>query len=260
MQPDTIVAFLHELCAIAERETLPRFREISGIDNKRSDGFDPVTEADKQAELAIRKLIFERYPDHGIIGEEYGNERENAEYCWIIDPVDGTRAFISGVPVWGTLIGLYRNGEPFAGVMHQPFTGEKYYSEGSVTFYERDGKTNRLSTQSGHEISDAILMTTAPELFAADEKAAYQRVAAKTRMARYGADCYAYCQLAAGHIGLVIESGLQPYDIAALIPIVENAGGRLTNWQGESAANGGQVIAAANEVLHSRVLELLNAG
>lgn len=253
----SIDAFLHELCDVAEKETLPRFRNRLAVENKHAAGFDPVTVADRAAETAIRNLIYQRYPDHGVIGEEEGPVRPDAQYCWIIDPIDGTRSFICGLPSWGTLIGLVHNGKPVAGIMAQPFTGERYLGHAAGSFLARQGNATRLSTSDVTALKDATLMTTTPFLFAPGDIECYRQVEARCKLARYGYDCYAYAMLASGHIDLVIESSLKTYDIAALIPVIENAGGVITNWDGQSAVNGGRIVAAANGVLHEAATKLL---
>ena len=260
MDANTIRSFLNELCDLAQHETLSRFRSNVQITNKLSGGFDPVTEADREAEKVIREAILNRYPDHGIVGEEFGTVNENAQYQWIIDPIDGTRAFISGLPLWGTLIGLYFEKQPLAGVMHQPFIEERFLCDGVTSVWHRNGAESVLSTSKTRDIEDAIIMTTTPALFTTEEKVVYEQLEAQCRLPRYGADCYAYCVLAAGHVDLVVESGLNAYDIAALVPIVEKAGGCFTDWQGNSNAVGGQVIAAANPELHAKALKVLNSG
>ncbi len=260
---DNLEAFLHELCDGAMVETMKTFRQPMVIDNKQGGdssgrGFDPVTIADRAAEKVIRALILARFPDHGILGEEYGAHNEDAEYCWIIDPIDGTRSFISGLPLWGTLIGLYRNGEPIAGIMHQPFTGERYLSDGVRSFLVHHDKRVGIRTRETKRLEDCILLTTSPKIFGADEVAAYERVEDACKLTRYGSDCYAYAMVASGQVDLVIESKLFVYDIAALIPIVENAGGCMTNWQGGSGAQGGQILACCNREIHRQAMELLN--
>jgi len=252
-----IESFLHELCKAAAQQTLPRFRQSLDVSNKQASGFDPVTEADRQAEQAIRALIKSRYPDHGIVGEEFGTENPQAEYCWIIDPVDGTRAFISGIPLWGTLIGLYRNGRPFMGVMDQPFTGERFIGTPGTAHLSKAHKTTNLTTSSVTAPSEATVMTTDPNLFKGREERQFQALAQQAQLCRYGTDCYAYCMVAAGQAEWVLESGLSIYDIAALIPIVEGAGGIVTNWSGGDASQGGQVLAAANKTIHAAALEIL---
>jgi len=255
--------FLHELCDAASMVTLEAFRQPMEIENKQAasasaGGFDPVTAADKAAEKIIRSLIGERYPDHGILGEEYGEKNSGAEYCWIIDPIDGTRAFISGLPLWGTLIALYRHGNPIAGIMHQPFTGEKYLSDGSASVLIHNGTRTFISGRKTGRLEECILLTTSPKLFEGAEIDAYERIEDTCKLARYGADCYAYAMVASGQVDLVVESKLYIYDIAALIPIVENAGGVVTNWQGGSAAAGGQVLACGNALIHRQAMELLS--
>jgi myo-inositol-1(or 4)-monophosphatase len=221
--PD-LTDFFHVLCDAAAEQTLPLFRSELGVSNKLDEDFDPVTEADRQAEMAIRTLIERRFPDHGIVGEEFGRVREDAVHQWIIDPIDGTRAFISGLPVWGTLVGLYENGIPVAGVMDQPFTRERYISTGGhSTLIVGGSDTTKLQSSSVQELSQATLMTTSPHLLTGVEEKTYFEVEKSVKLFRYGCDCYAYCLLAAGQIDLVIEVGLNIYDIAALIPIIEGA-------------------------------------
>ncbi|MEO0328972.1 MAG: histidinol-phosphatase [Pseudomonadota bacterium] len=253
----TLTSFFHELCDVSARETLPRFRVGIQVDNKQDGGFDPVTQADREAEKTIRTCIEQHFPDHGIIGEEFPDVRVNAEYKWIIDPVDGTRAFVAGLPVWGTLVGLCRNNSPIAGMMFQPFTDERYICAGTGTQLHHKGQVIELTTNSDKVLSNTILMSTAPELFSTSEKRVFDKVSDRCRLTRFGTDCYAYCMLASGHIGMVIESGLQFYDIAALIPIVEQAGGVISDWNGDPITNGGRVLASANPQLHHEALTLI---
>ncbi len=249
--------FFRRLAAAAAAETLPRFRQGGDVINKYQTGFDPVTEADRAAEQAIRGIISAEFPDHGIVGEEYGTEREESRHQWVIDPIDGTRAFISGLPLWGTLVGLTVENIAVAGMMAQPFTGELYYADGNGARYEGPDGKRQLAVRNTVALADATLCTTSPFLFEGDRRAAYNRVEQTVRLPRYGTDCYAYCMLAAGNVDLVIESGLQPYDIVALIPIVEQAGGVITTWQGGRPEGGGDIIAAATPDLHAKALELL---
>ncbi len=260
---DGLEAFLNELCDAASIETLKMFRQPMDIVNKDEvDGdttsFDPVTVADKAAEKVIRQIIKQRYPDHGILGEEYGEDNSGAEYCWIIDPIDGTRSYISGLPLWGTLIGLYQNGKPIAGIMHQPFTGERYLSDGAPSLLIYRGDRKKITTSNADNIADCTMLTTSPKLFEGAELEAFERVEKACKLSRYGPDCYAYALVASGQVDLVVESKLFVYDIAALIPIIENAGGKVTNWQGGSAAQGGQILASANTNIHNQAIELLN--
>jgi histidinol phosphatase-like enzyme (inositol monophosphatase family) len=249
--------FLRRIAAAAAAETLPRFRAEGAVANKLATGFDPVTEADREAERAIRELIRAEYPDHGILGEEHGAENLDSRHCWIIDPIDGTRAFISGIPVWGTLVGLTVDGEAVAGLMSQPFTGELFYATGTGSRYEGPGGARALATRKVTSLADAILFTTTPALFTGEMRGRYDRLESRVRLARYGTDCYAFAMVAAGHVDIVTDPGLQSYDIAALIPIIEQAGGIVTRFDGGPAEQGGDVIAAATPELHAAALAIL---
>jgi histidinol-phosphatase len=257
MSLETLLAFAGRLATAASDSIMPHFRAPTEVENKTVDGFDPVTAADRDAEAAMRRLINRAYPDHGIIGEEYGAERESADFVWVLDPIDGTRAFITGVPVWGTLIGLLHEGRPMLGMMAQPFTGERYTGDGSRAWYRGPGGDRPLSTRRCGSLAEACLFTTSPYLFSDEEAEAYRRVERATRLARYGCDCYAYCMVGSGQADIVIEAGLKNYDVVALIPIVEGAGGRFTTWQGGSAAAGGRIAVAGDPGLHELVLERL---
>ncbi|WP_046862621.1 histidinol-phosphatase [Microvirga massiliensis] len=260
MRPIDFSQFVNELATLSGQAILPFFRSAIAADDKsRGGAFDPVTEADRAGEATMRQLIKRTFPTHGIIGEEFGSENTDAEYVWILDPIDGTRAFIAGLPTWGTLIGLSRNGRPVFGMMHQPFTGERFFGDGGSATFRGPGGERHLRTRRCRSLSEAILSTTSPKLFAGEELRAYDRVESVARLTRYGCDCYAYCMLAAGHIDLVIESGLKSYDIAALIPIIEGAGGIVTTWDGGSAASGGGIIAAGDKRIHAAALELLKS-
>lgn len=255
------LSFAHQLADASASATLRYFRKLTTVQNKlQSKGFDPVTEADKAAEKAMVTLITRTHPDHGVIGEEFGTHGSDARYTWVLDPIDGTRAFIMGLPTWGTLIGLRDGNSPVLGMMNQPFTGERYWSS-SEGAHLRIGASRaaRLRTRSGTKLSDAILASTDPALFTKQqEKRAFNRLSKHVRMTRFGGDCYNYCLLAAGHIDLVVETGLNSYDIVALIPIIERAGGVITTWQGAPATNGGQIIAAGSAALHKAALKHLN--
>lgn len=246
--------FMRRLAAAAAGETLPRFRRGSAVVNKLGSGFDPVTEADREAERAIRALIGEAFPEDGILGEEFGLTNGEAARQWVIDPIDGTRAFISGIPLWGTLVGLTSGGRAIAGMMAQPFTGELYLADGDGAFLERGEQRRRLSTSTVEELPEATMCTTTPALFSSTQRPSYDRLEQEVRLPRYGTDCYAYAMLASGHIDLVVEPGLNPYDIVGLIPIIEQAGGVVTTFSGERAENGGNIIAAANATLHEKAL------
>jgi fructose-1,6-bisphosphatase/inositol monophosphatase family enzyme len=236
MLPDR--AFFYALADAAKAETLPRFRTGAYVTNKLEGGFDPVTEGDRAAETAIRELIEERFPGHGILGEEHDSIGLDREQIWVIDPIDGTRAFISGVPVWGTLIGFQSGGRSIMGLMDQPFTRERYFADGERSWY-------------------AILFTTSPHIFLDVEAERYHAVERHVRLFRYGTDCYAYTLLAAGHVDLVIESALKPYDVGALIPLIEQAGGVITTWDGGRPEAGGNIIAAGTAELHAQAISIL---
>ncbi len=255
MQPD--LEFLHELADAAARETLPRFRAGTAIANKHETGFDPVTEADREAETAIRALIGARFPDHGILGEEHGATGLEQEYVWVIDPIDGTRAFISGLPVWGTLIGLYRNGRAVMGLMDQPFTGERYFADPEGSYYRGPDGSRRNVARDGRSLAEATLFTTSPHLFSGDERRRYLAVEERVNLFRYGCDCYAYTLVASGHADLVVENGLQAYDIAGLIPVLESAGAIVTDWNGNRPEKGGNIVAAGCRRVHEEALALL---
>ena len=251
--------FADRLADAAADLIMPHFRAVLSVDSKGASGFDPVTIADRNAETAMRQLIAARYPDHGIVGEEHGSEHAEADYVWVLDPIDGTRAFITGLPVWGTLIGLLHKGEPVFGMMAQAFTRERYWGDGNSAWYRGpDGETRPLKTRACGALAAASLFTTTPALFKGSDRAAYDRVEGAVRLPRYGTDCYAYCMVAAGHADVVIEAGLKPYDIVALIPIVTGAGGQVTNWEGSSAANGGRIVASGDKRLHAAALKLLS--
>ncbi|MEM1316816.1 MAG: histidinol-phosphatase [Pseudomonadota bacterium] len=251
-----IEGLLNDLCDAAAQHTLPVFRQRLTIENKEAGGFDPVTEADRDAEQAIRDVLAETRPDDSIIGEEFNTVEGSSGYTWILDPVDGTRAFICGVPVWGTLIALYESDQPVAGAMDQPFTGDRHIAVGGKsTLADRFESICDNETSNVRELADATLMTTSPHLL---DGTRYTDVEERVKLFRYGCDCTAYGLLAAGHVDLVIENGLNIYDIAALIPIVRGAGGIVTSWDGGDPSKGGDVIAAATEALHEEALAVLN--
>jgi len=257
MTPVDFDSFVDALAAAAGAAIMPFFRTSLGVDNKSLGGFDPVTAADRAAEQAMRALIREKFPAHGVIGEEFGPERADAEYVWILDPIDGTKSFISGMPAWGTLIALTRGGQPLYGMMHQPFTREHFSGDGGGARYRGPAGNRALRVRECAAINDAILFTTSPLLMNAADRAAFERVEAKAKLSRYGGDCYAYCMLAAGHVDLVIETELKPYDILPLVPIITGAGGIVTTWEGEPPVAGGRVIAAGDKRIHAAAMEIL---
>jgi histidinol phosphatase-like enzyme (inositol monophosphatase family) len=256
-------AFVEKLANIASETILPFFRTALGADDKNVGGmFDPVTEADRAAEAAMRRLIRSTFPDHGIIGEEFGSMQTGAEYVWVLDPIDGTKSFIAGLPVWGSLIGLLHQGSPVYGMMVQPFTKERFTGDGRGAYWRGPGCHDkmierRLATRRCHGLAQATLMTTSPLLYSAPKLESFRRVEERVRLSRYGGDCYAFAMLAAGHVDCVIESGVNAYDIAPLVPIIEGAGGIVTCWDGKSPVNGGDVVASCNALIHDEVLALL---
>jgi histidinol phosphatase-like enzyme (inositol monophosphatase family) len=259
LDPALVRKTLLDAADIAATMTLPRFRSGLAVDNKEASGFDPVTEADRQAELAIRELIGKRFPDHSLIGEEWEDKSGAAPYAWIIDPIDGTRAFITGVPVWGTLIGLTVGGKAVAGLMAQPFTGEVYLSLPGEAGYYRGGQHLPLRTSKVTELSKAKMTATSPDIFdLTGTILQWSAIRKSVLTTRYGLDCYGYALMAAGHIDLVVEAGLKNVDICPLIPLIQNAGGIVTTWDGGPAEQGGHCVAAATQELHAAALAVLN--
>ena len=255
--------FVAELATVAGEAILPFFRTaLQAQDKGRRGAFDPVTEADRAAESAMRHRILSTFPAHGIVGEEFDDHRPDAEYVWVLDPIDGTKSFISGFPTWGTLVALEHRGVPVYGTMLQPFTRERFFGDNARATWSG---LNPLGTRIDHhlrtracaDLADATVMTTSPMLMSEAERTVFERVAAAARLTRYGGDCYSYCMVAAGHVDLVVESGLKPYDIAALIPIIKGAGGVVTTWTGGDAAGGGAVVAAGDPRLHVAALRIL---
>ncbi|MEO1206686.1 MAG: histidinol-phosphatase [Pseudomonadota bacterium] len=264
------IAAAHAYCDLARKAILPHFRTAMAVENKFSDAgissttgafsYDPVTKADRDAERAIRAAIERDFPDDGFIGEETGQIRLQANHRWIVDPIDGTRAFITGSPLWGTLIGRLSGTRPELGFMDQPFTQERFWSDGRQTYFARGSgqavrEGQRVSTRQGLRLADATVSTTHPDLFSdADDAARFKDVSDIARAVRYGGDCYGYALLAMGGLDVVIEAGLQVYDIAALIPIIECAGGVITDWSGNPVGDGGRVVASGSKALHAEVL------
>jgi myo-inositol-1(or 4)-monophosphatase len=253
-------AFVDELAAVSGETIRPFFRSALGVENKsRSGGFDPVTAADRAAETAMRALIKRTFPEHGVVGEELGADRPDAEYVWVLDPIDGTKSFICGLPAWGTLIALTRGGVPIYGMMHQPFTREHFSGDGRGARYRGPAGDRALRVRPCATLSDAIMLTTSPLLMNEADRHAFRRVEREVRLSRYGGDCYAYCMLAAGHVDLLIETELKPHDVLALIPIIEGAGGIMTTWDDGRPHNGGRIVAAGDKRVHAQAMALLNA-
>ena len=252
-------AFVDKLATVSAETILPFFRTALSIQDKgRHGSFDPVTAADRAAETAMRALIYQTFPDHGIVGEEFGEERADAEYVWVLDPIDGTKSFICGMPAWGTLIALTRFGEAIFGVMNQPFTAERFSGDGGAARYRGPAGERDLRVRPCEGLSEAILFTTSPLLMNDTDRQAFSKVEKAVRLSRYGGDCYAYCMLAAGHVDLVIETELKPHDILPLMPIISGAGGLVTGWDGGSPKAGGRIVAAGDARVHEQAMKLLN--
>ncbi len=248
-----LLAFAHLLADAAGKVIRPLFRSVGAIDNKRAGDFDPVTAADRDAEAAMRALIAARYPGHAVYGEEHGAEW-GERFTWVLDPLDGTRSFIGGFPTWGTLIGLAEHGRPVIGIMDQPVTGERFTGGPDGAFLG----ARRLRVRPCARLEDAVLYATTPDMFEPEaDMPAFRRVESRVRLRRFGGDCYAYCMLAHGLVDVIVEAQMQPYDIHALIPIVEAAGGIVTNWEGEPAWQAGHILAAGDPRVHEAALKAL---
>lgn len=251
----------HAMADAARPVTLDWFRRAGlSATNKEATGFDPVTQADHAAEEAMRAVLARMRPQDGILGEEGGSKPGESGLTWVIDPIDGTRGFLSGTPTWGVLIALSDVQGPLLGIIDQPYIGERFWGGFGAAGMNGPQGTAPLRSRAPRPLAEAVVFSTFPEVGTALERAAFQRVAAQARLTRYGMDCYAYALVAAGQIDLVIEAGLQPYDIHAPIAVIEAAGGIVTNWQGGPAQGGGQVLAAANRDIHAQALALLGAG
>lgn len=255
---DDLVGFAHKLADRAGEIIRPYFRKNIAITNKNENSFDPVTVADRSAEEAMRVLIDRHYPDHGICGEEFPDKAANGPQSWVLDPIDGTRSFILGLPIWGTLIGLTNEGDPVLGMMDQPYMRERFWnSQAGAHFRNADGE-HLIRSRQEVRLAEAALAATAPDMFKQEnELSRFNALSSHVRLTRFGGDCYLYCLLAMGTIDLVAETGLKPFDIAPLIPIIRAAGGVVTTWDGGDPSHGGQILAAANPALHEEALRLL---
>jgi len=255
-----IVATAHALADVARVETLRHFR-AHGLraDNKETERFDPVTVADRACEEAMRAILARRRPQDAILGEEFGASAGTSGLTWVLDPIDGTRGYLSGTPTWGVLISLADDTGPIFGIIDQPYIGERFV--GGFGFAEVCGPTGRsaLRARAPRPLSEAIVFSTFPEVGTLEEGVAFRRVVPNARLTRYGMDCYAYALIAAGQIDIVVEAGLQAYDIQAPIAVIEAAGGIVTDWLGRPAPQGGRILAAANREIHAEVMALLNA-
>jgi len=254
---DDFLEFAVRVAARAGEAILPHFRETIAVEDKGgAGGYDPVTEADRAAEAVIRDEIARAYPDHGIVGEEHGRVGGASPYTWVIDPIDGTRSFILGQLHWATLIALHDGTRPVLGVAHQPFVGETFAGQvDDVAEWRRGGERRTLRTRRCATLTDAIVATTDPRHFASPrEQAAYACATDGARLVRYGGDCYCYTQLAMGLVDIVIETGLQAYDVQSLIPLIQAAGGVITDWRGDPCDEGGDVLACGDPSLHAAIV------
>jgi histidinol phosphatase-like enzyme (inositol monophosphatase family) len=243
--------------AAAER-SLPLFRRPGlASDNKSTTGFDPVTEADRDAESAMRAVLRKLRPQDGILGEEHGPKAGSSGLTWVLDPIDGTRAFMSGAPTWGTLIAVNAGSAPVLGIIDQPYTRERFIGAFGAARFRRDDETRDMRVRTCATLGDAILYTTHPEIGSPDERAGFDTVRARALLTRYGLDCYAYALVAMGQIDVVIEAGLQAYDIQGPQGVIEAAGGVVTDWRGGSPHAGGRILAAGDARVHAAALEIL---
>lgn len=240
-------AFGLELAAAAGAIALPLFRSGAVVDNKARGGFDPVTQADRGGEDAMRALISARFPDHGVIGEERGEDRPDAEFVWVLDPIDGTRAFVAGLPVWTHLIALRHEGEPVVGVIAQSYLDEAFVGSRMGALFVGRGENRPIRTRPCPLLTASVIATTDPDIFDGAELGAWRQVRAAARLARLGCDAYAYAMVACGQMDLVVEAGLKPWDVEAAVPLIEGAGGVVTDWRGSTIGrNGGQFAAAGD--------------
>ena len=259
--PNLDLSFASRLADAARPIALDHFRTGVAADAKPAEGFDPVTAADRGVEAALRALISDAHPKDGVLGEEEAERISQNGRTWVIDPIDGTRAFIAGLPTWMVLIALGDTSGPVVSIMDQPFTGERFLGvRGEAAWLERQGARRAIHANAAvATFEQAIVSTTDPGLFDVQEHAAFDRIASAAKVRRYGLDAYGYAALAVGGIDLVIESGLKPWDVAALIPVVSGAGGVITDWRGAPCHEGGRVVAAANPALHAEALKILSA-
>lgn len=255
---DELRACAHKMADAARAAILPLFRTGLASDNKDANGFDPVTQADRAAEIAMREVLTKLRPQDGVFGEEFGQSEGQSGLQWVLDPIDGTRGFISGTPTWGVLISLRDATGPLYGIIDQPYIGERF--EGGFGYAELVGPLgNRaLATSQTTELAEATILTTFPEVGTSADGAGFHAVADSCRLTRYGMDCYGYALVAAGQVELVIEAGLSAYDIQAPIAVIHAAGGIVSDWTGGPAHEGGRAIAAANATIHARALDILS--
>ncbi len=258
---DVYLAAAVEFARDAGAVILPHFRNVIAVENKNTDGtYDPVTIADKAAEASIRAGIEKRFPTHGIFGEELGHQ-SGAGLTWVIDPIDGTRAFVTGMVHWGVLIALFDGAGPVLGVMYQPFTDELFVGTNDAAHYRRGSVNRKLRVRQCASVAEAVLASTSPQVFGSTvEQAGFRVLRRRAQLTRWGGDCYQYCMVAMGCVDVAVEASLKPYDIQALMPIILGAGGFVTTWDGGDASMGGRVIASGDARVHREAMELLNEG
>jgi len=255
---DETIAFAHRLADVAGTVIRPYFRKRLDVVDKGKFAFDPVTAADREAEAAMRALIRAERPGDGILGEEHGLEEGSTAYRWVLDPIDGTRAFITGRPTWGTLIALEQNGKPVLGIIDQAFLNERFTGCRGRSEFRSPLGTKQLACRLRASLAEAVVSTTHPwSYFTPAERRGFEAVCARARMSSFGGDCYAYALLAMGYLDVIIEATLQAWDIAALVPVVENAGGVITDWSGARDLEGGRIVASGDARVHEEVLNAL---
>ena len=252
---DQLTQFALDLAAASAKIILPQFRKNITVDVKAAAEWDPVTEADRSAERVIREMIEKHFPTHGIIGEEYGVKTASSSYSWVLDPIDGTRSFVIGMPTWATLIGLYRDGQPLLGVMNQPFVGELFYGNPQGAWHNHAGKTEAIRVRQPSLLTKASAATTSPYLY--DENSNFDRLRKSVTSMRFGGDAYFFALLAAGQLDIAMDPRLQIYDIAALLPIIKGAGGVIGSWTDNDPTQGGNVIAASSQALLDEAVAIM---
>jgi myo-inositol-1(or 4)-monophosphatase len=258
---EELLGFAHRLADAAGAAIMPHYRTGIAADNKSGgSGFDPVTVADRAAERAIRDLIARSYPSHGVIGEEFGAQGTDAEFVWVLDPIDGTKSFITAIPLWGTLIGLLRDGAPFLGLSDHAFLKERFWGDGRAAFGSGATRSGPLSSRKPVRLADAVIFAGSSCVDDPVLSARLRALSPKVRMIRYGADCYDTAMLAEGHIDAILQTGLDIYDIAATVPIVTGAGGLVTALDGDAAIRAGTILACGDPALHAELLPLLADG
>ncbi len=255
---DHLVAVSNKLAVVSRTKALASFR-MSGLftENKDADGFDPVTKADRDAEAAMRDVLAVERPDDGIIGEEFPPVEGSSGLTWVLDPIDGTRSYICGAPTWGVLIAVSDETGPLMGMIDQPYIGERFVGGFGRAEYDGPFGVRPLKTRPARPLSEATILTTFPEVGTDEEGRAFHSVSRRGQLTRYGMDCYGYALLALGQVDLVIEAGLNAYDIQAPIAVIQAAGGIVTDWAGGPAHNGGRALAAANPQIHAEALDIL---